>query len=63
MLLVKISKLYLERRDNGDSWIKIARDKGMNESSVRSIYREKDVIKSRGKKHFPFMHYLNSHFD
>ena len=40
----------IEMRDNGASQIKIAQEKGMNESLVRGIYRNKDSIKVRGKK-------------
>ena len=38
----------IEMRENGASWIKIAQDKGMNEASVRTIYRKKEEIRSQG---------------
>ena len=42
----------IEMRDNGASWIKIANDKGINESTVRGIYKKKDEIQAQGKPLF-----------
>ena len=39
----------IEKRDNGARWIKMALDKGMSESTVRTIYAQKDEIRARGK--------------
>ena len=39
----------IEKRDNGAGWTKIAQEKGMSESTVRSIYAQKDEIRARGK--------------
>ena len=39
----------IELRDNGARWIKIAQDKGLSESTVRTIYAQKDDIRARGK--------------
>ena len=39
----------IEMRDNGARWIKIAQEKGMSESTVRTIYAQKDEIRARGK--------------
>ena len=37
------SKLeIIELRDNGARWIKIAQDKGLSESTVRTIYAQKN---------------------
>ena len=36
-------------RENGAKWAKIASDKKINESTVRSIFAKKDEIKSQGK--------------
>ena len=39
----------IDMRDNGASWTKIAQEKNMAESTVRSIYAKKDEIRSHGK--------------
>ena len=39
----------IDLRDNGAGWTKIAQDKGMSESTVRSIYAKKDELQTRGK--------------
>ena len=38
----------IEMKDNGASWAKIAREKGLNPSTIRSIYAMKDQIQSQG---------------
>ena len=39
----------INSRDSGARWIKIAQDKGMSESTVRTIYAQKDEIRARSK--------------
>ena len=39
----------IDLRDSGARWIKIAQDKGMSESTVRTIYAQRDEIQARGK--------------
>ena len=36
-------------KENGASFAKIARDKNLNESTIRYIFSKKDEIKSQGK--------------
>ena len=36
-------------RKDGASWVKIAQEKKMNESTVRSIYAKKEDIRAKGK--------------
>ena len=38
--------------ENGAKWAKIASDKKVNESTIRSIYAKKDEIKSQVLKKF-----------
>ena len=40
-------------RENGAKWSKIASDKKVNESTIRSIFAKKDEIKSQGKFQSP----------
>ena len=39
----------IEMRDNGARWSKIAQEKEISESTVRSIYGKKDEIRALGK--------------
>ena len=39
----------IKLRDEGASWVKIAQEKKTNESSIRTIYKNKDRILSQGK--------------
>ena len=39
----------IEMRENGAKWVRIALEKGMDESTARSIYAKRDEVRARGK--------------
>jgi hypothetical protein len=46
----------IKLRENGESWTKISRDKNMNESSVRTLYRRREKIKFQATLSNPSQH-------
>ena len=41
----------MQQKKRKKSWAQIAKDKNMNEATVRTIYRNKDKIRTQGEPH------------
>ena len=50
----------IKLRDEGASWVKIAQEKKTNESSIRTIYKNKDNILSQGTNMCIVLPYLKN---
>ena len=53
----------MQQKKRKKSWAQIAKDKNMNEATVRTIYRNKDKIRTQGEPNMITTHFRKQLID